>query len=114
MSQSRIEVFETMLRDQPDDPMIWYGLASEYSKLERWGDAAGALQNVVRLNPNYTAAYQMLGSALMNEGNRSAARDAWTKGIEVATATGAWKARQHMEGLLAETETKSGSEFCDQ
>jgi len=113
MSQSRIEVFETMLRDQPDDAMIWYGLASEYSKLERWSDAAGALQNVVRLNPNYTAAYQMLGTALMNEGKRDEARSAWTEGIEVATRTGAWKARQHMEGLIAETENPGGPEFCD-
>lgn len=113
MSQSRIEVFETMLRDQPDDAMIWYGLASEYSKLARWGEAANALENVVRLNPNYTAAYQMLGTALMNEGKRDQARNAWAKGIEVATSTGAWKARQHMEGLLAETESTGGSEFCE-
>lgn len=113
MSQSRIEIFETMLRDQPEEAMVWYGLASEYSKLGRWGDAAEALRNVVRLDPNYTAAYQMLGTALMNEGKRDEARGAWTEGIEVATRTGAWKARQHMEGLIAETETTGGPEFCN-
>ena len=112
MSQSRIEVFEAMLKDQPEDAMVWYGLASEYLKVERWGDAAGALRNVVRLNPNYTAAYQMLGTALMKQGEPDQARRAWGEGIEVATRTGAWKARQHMEGLLADADAESGSEFC--
>jgi predicted Zn-dependent protease len=101
-----------MLKDQPEDAMVWYGLASEYLKVERWGDAAGALRNVVRLNPNYTAAYQMLGTALMKQGEPDQARRAWGEGIEVATRTGAWKARQHMEGLLADAGAESGSEFC--
>lgn len=112
MSQSRIEVFEALLKEQPDEAMIWYGLASEYNKLERWSEAADALRNVVRCNPDYTAAYQMLGTALLNQGERDQARRAWTTGIEVATRTGAWKARQHMEGLLAGTEAASGPEFC--
>ncbi|HEX8652126.1 MAG TPA: tetratricopeptide repeat protein [Pyrinomonadaceae bacterium] len=114
MSQSRIELFKTMARDQPEDVMIWYGLASEYAKLEQWGEAADALRNVLRLNPDYTAAYQMLGTALLNEGEKEEARRAWTNGIEAATRTGAWKARQHMEGLLAGTSEESGSGFCEQ
>jgi predicted Zn-dependent protease len=112
VSQSRIEAFEAMIKDQPEDTMVWYGLASEYFKLERWSDAAEALRNVVRLNPNYTAAYQMLGTALMNQGEPKQARLAWTEGVEVATRTGAWKARQHMEGLLADASVKTDSEFC--
>jgi predicted Zn-dependent protease len=112
VSQSRIEAFEAMIKDQPEDTMVWYGLASEYFKLERWSDAAEALRNVVRLNPNYTAAYQMLGTALMNQGEPDQARLAWTEGVEVATRTGAWKARQHMEGLLADASVKTASEFC--
>jgi len=112
MSQSRIEAFEGMLKEQPDEAMVWYGLASEYNKLERWSDTANALRNVVRCNPDYTAAYQMLGTALLNQGERDEARRTWTTGIEVATRTGAWKARQHMEGLLAGTEAASDPEFC--
>jgi predicted Zn-dependent protease len=112
VSQSRIEVFEAMLKDQPEEAMVWYGLASEYFKLERWGDAAEALRNVVRLNPDYTAAYQMLGTALAKQGEHDQARRAWTDGIEVATRTGAWKARQHMEGLLADAGAKADPEFC--
>ena len=113
MAQSRIEIFAEMVKQQPGDAMIWYGLASEYTKAERWGEAADALEKVVRINPDYTAAYQMLGTALMNQGQIDEARRAWEKGIEVAKRTGAWKAQQHMEGLLAGVSTAArDSEFC--
>jgi Flp pilus assembly protein TadD len=113
MSQSRIDVLESMAREQPEDAIVWYGLASEYVKLERWGEAAQSLRNVVRINPDYTAAYQLLGTALLNGGEKEEARQAWMQGIEVAARNGAWKARQHMEGLLAGASTESGSEFCE-
>lgn len=80
--------------------MIWYGLASEHTKLAQWPDAVESLRNVIKYNPNYTAAFQMLGSALLETGDVEAARVAWTDGIAVAERTGAWKAGKHMEGLL--------------
>lgn len=120
MSQSRIDAFTGMLKDQSDnDPtavMIWYGLANEYTKLERWAEATNAFRNVIRIKPDYTAAYQMLGSALINLGERDEAQRVWTEGIEVASRTGAWKARQHMESQLAEMlasgANKAESGFC--
>ncbi|HZN11869.1 MAG TPA: tetratricopeptide repeat protein [Blastocatellia bacterium] len=112
MSHARIDAFAAMTRDQPDNEMIWYGLASEYSKLGRWDEAAAALRQVIRIKPDYTAAYQMLGTALASLGEVEAARRAWESGVEVATRTGAWKARQHMEGLLAGTTPGPGSGLC--
>jgi tetratricopeptide (TPR) repeat protein len=103
-----------MAKQQPGDALIWYGLASEYFKAESWSEAADALRRVVELNPDYTAAYQMLGTALLNQGKREDARRAWEQGIEAANRTGAWKARQHMEGLLAGMgREQAGAEFCE-
>jgi predicted Zn-dependent protease len=115
VSQERIEAFKAMVAAQPEQEMVWYGLANEYVKLERWDEAADALRQVLRLNADFTAAYQMLGTALANQGRREEARRAWTDGIEVANRTGAWKARQHMEGLLANSEATgtAGGEFCE-
>jgi predicted Zn-dependent protease len=114
MTQSRIDIFAEMVKQQPLEAMIWYGLASEYVKAERWGEATDALQTVVRINPDYTAAYQMLGTAWMSQGQKEEARRAWAEGIEAARRTGAWKAQQHMEGLLASIDAgATGSEFCD-
>lgn len=113
MSQSRIDVFKEMVKQQPQEVMVWYGLATEYSKLENWTEAADALSNVIRLNPDYTAAYQMLGTALMNLGDRDGARRAWSQGIDAAGRTGAWKARQHLESLLAGTAGDQSPRLCE-
>jgi predicted Zn-dependent protease len=112
MSQARIDAFTAMTQTQPDNEMIWYGLASEYSKLARWPETIAALRNVIRIKPDYTAAYQMLGSALLQEGQTEAAQQAWIEGIAIADRTGAWKARQHMEGLLADLANEGDSTFC--
>ncbi len=112
MSQSRIDAFTAMVRDQPDNEMIWYGLANEYTKFARWSEAADALRNVLRIKPDYTSAYQMLGTALANSGQVEEARRVWTEGITVADRTGAWKARQHMEGLLAGAVEETDVKFC--
>ena len=100
MAQTKIEIFTAMLADQPDNAMIWYGLASEQFKLENWSEAAKSLRQVVSLNADYTAAYQMLGTVLANAGDLAGAQQAWREGIEAADRTGAWKAGQHMRSLL--------------
>jgi Flp pilus assembly protein TadD len=97
----RLAALRALAEAQPEEAMVWYGLANEYLKLANWEEAAASLRRVVELNPDYTSAYQMLGTALVNLDRREEARRAWTTGIEVANRTGAWKARQHMEGLLA-------------
>jgi tetratricopeptide (TPR) repeat protein len=84
MTQSKIEVFTAMLAEQPDNAMIWYGLASEQYKLENWDEAVKALRQVVSLNPDYTAAYQMLGTALASNDDLAGAQKAWRDGIEAA------------------------------
>jgi predicted Zn-dependent protease len=115
MSQSRIDVFTKMAEAQPDNEMVWYGLANEYTKLGRWAEAAAALRQVIRVKPDFTAAYQMLGAALASAGEREEARRVWQEGVAVAERTGAWKARQHMEGLLAGGADAPGAGgFCDE
>lgn len=113
-TQSRVDLFAEMAKQQPNDEMIWYGLATELIKLERWTEAIEALRMVISLKPDYTAAFQMLGTALFSLGQIVEARRIWTEGIEVANRTGAWKARQHMEGLLEGAAEKSISEFCNE
>jgi predicted Zn-dependent protease len=108
----RSEIFRQMAEQQPDNEMVWYGLANEYNKEERWPEAAAALRRVIELKPDYTAAYQLLGTALARLGEVSEARRVWTEGVAVAQHAGAWKAGQHMEGLLADS-AGAGTEFCE-
>jgi len=108
MAEDRLKALLAIAEAQPGEVMICYGLANEYVKLERWQDAVDALRRTVALNPDYTSAYQMLGTALMNLNQSDEARLAWTTGIEVAGRTGAWKAREHMERLLAGSADSGG------
>ncbi len=108
MAEDRLKALLAIAEAQPAEVMIWYGLANEYVKLERWPEAVDALQRTVALNADYTSAYQMLGTALMKLGRSEEARLALTEGIQVAGRTGAWNARQHMERLLAGSEDAVG------
>src|SRR5258707_14009928 len=114
MAEDRIKALLAIAEAQPEEVMIWYGLANEYVKLELWQEAVDALRRTVALNADYTSAYQMLGVALMKLGQRAEARVAWSEGVEVAGRTGAWNARQHMERLLADSDgaVGEGSGLC--
>src|SRR5260370_41606368 len=101
MAEDRIKALLAIAEAQPEEVMIWYGLANEYVKLERWQEAVDALRRTVALNADYTSAYQMLGTALMSLGQREAARVACTQGFEAAGRTRAWKARRHIARSLA-------------
>ncbi len=115
MSQQRIDAFLAMAEAQPEEALVWYGLANEYTKLARWQEAADALRRVVALNPDYTSAYQLLGTAHANLGEREEARRIWLEGVAAAQRTGAWKARQHMEALLAgSTTAEEGDGLCQE
>ena len=107
---------------KPGDPPDYVNLIKEASPhdgmvrldADRPEEAVDALRRTVALNADYTSAYQMLGVALMNLGQRADARVAWSEGVEVAGRTGAWNARQHMERLLADSEgaVGEGSGLC--
>ncbi len=101
MVQSKMESFTAMLAEQPENAMIWYDLVHEQYKLQNWVEAAKSLRQVVSLNQDYTAAYQMLGTVLAKADDLAGAQQAWRDGIEAAGRTGAWKAGQHMQALLA-------------
>jgi Flp pilus assembly protein TadD len=118
-TQSRLEALKAMAEKRPDDAMVHYGLGSEYRKAGDLASAAMAFENVIRANPDYTAAYQELGSVLAEMGRRDQARDVLTRGVETADRTGAWKAREHMkrvlEGLAASGDacTPQPDGFCE-
>jgi predicted Zn-dependent protease len=85
---SRIEVFEQMLESDPDNTMVLFGLAKEYEKAGRHADVVASLTKYLQLFNDEGNAYGMLAQAHERLGNRDAARTAYRRGIEVATAHG--------------------------
>ncbi|HLL73147.1 MAG TPA: tetratricopeptide repeat protein [Pyrinomonadaceae bacterium] len=85
---SRIEVFEQMLESDPDNTLVLFGLAKEYEKEGRHADVVATLTKYLQLFNDEGNAYGMLAQAHERLGNRDAARTAYQRGIEVATAHG--------------------------
>ena len=64
-----IDKLEKMLADGRDNALLRFSLGNEYSKLGQFDQAAMHLQQAVAHDPNYSAAWKLLGKAL-NEAGR--------------------------------------------
>jgi predicted Zn-dependent protease len=91
-----LENFERMLAAGRDSAMLRYSLGNEYLKA---GDAARAtehLERAVEQQPDYSAAWKLLGRARAEAGDAHAALEAYRRGIEVAQAKGDIQAAKEM------------------
>ncbi len=89
--------FLKMLAAGKDGALLRYSLGNEYTKA---GDAASAalhLRRAVELDPEYTAAWKLLGRALTDSGHAAEALDAYTEGIAVAGRRGDKQAQKEMQ-----------------
>ena len=86
--EDRIEYFERMLADNPDNPTGLLALANEYNKVGRYEDEAAVLQRYVRNHEDEGNAYLRLGEALQKIVHKDEARAAYEKGIEQAEKFG--------------------------
>jgi predicted Zn-dependent protease len=104
MAASRIEIFEQILANDPANTAVLFGLAKEY---EKSGDEARLIETLER----YLAAaddegnaYGMLARAHERAKEPEKAREAYRRGVDVATAHG-------HPGMAEEYRTILESEF---
>lgn len=86
--EDRIEYFERMLADNPDNPTGLLALANEYHKAERYEDEAAALGHYVDTHDDEGNAYLRLGDALARLGREGEARGAYERGASQAEKHG--------------------------
>ncbi len=87
--EDRINYFERMLADNPDNPTGLLALANEYRKAERYEDEAAALERYVAANEDDEGnAYARLGDVLSHLGRKEEARAAYATGIRQAEKYG--------------------------
>lgn len=84
----RIEVFKQMLKAEPNNTMVLFGLANEYLKAENFTDGIKTLEEYLEKADDEGAAYGMLAKALESTGECEKAKSAYEKGIEVSLAHG--------------------------
>ena len=91
-----IDKLEKMLADGRDNALLRFSLGNEYSKLGQFEQAAMHLQQAVVHDPNYSAAWKLLGKALNEAGRLQEALAAYQSGIAVAEKKGDKQAAKEM------------------
>ncbi len=86
--QNRIEVLKQMLEAEPTNPMVMFGLAKEYEKLEQAAEVIALLESYIAQADDEGNAYGMLAKAYEQNGDRERAKAIYEKGIEVSNAHG--------------------------
>ena len=84
----RIEVFKQMLKTDPENTMVMFGLAKEYEKLNQSENVIDTLEKYLAKADDEGNAYGMLAKAYEKMGNLEKAKAAYQKGIEVSNAHG--------------------------
>jgi predicted Zn-dependent protease len=94
---SALANFLKMLEAGKDSALLRYSLGNEYVKNGDAESAARHLRRAVELDPDYTAAWKLLGRALADSGQPTAAQEAYASGIAVAARRGDKQAQKEMQ-----------------
>jgi predicted Zn-dependent protease len=103
-----IENLEKMLAAGRDNALLRFSLGNEYSKLGQFERAATHLQQAVAHDPNYSAAWKLLGKALNEAGRLPEALAAYRSGIEIAEKKGDKQAAKEMAVFAKRIEKQLG------
>ncbi|HCT44570.1 MAG TPA: hypothetical protein DF699_05110 [Phycisphaerales bacterium] len=95
-----IEQLEKLLKIDPDDPFVHYGLGQERAKLGEHERAIEDFDRVLSLDDCYCYAYYFKAISLSELGRKAEAAEVIRLGIEKATASGEAKARSELESLM--------------
>lgn len=104
---STIEKLEKLLTGGNDSALLRYGLANAYFKAGDIDKALEHLKSAVIQDPDYSAAWKMLGKLLGEKSAADEAADAFLKGIAAAEKNGDIQAVKEMKVFLKRLGTSS-------
>lgn len=94
------DALEKMLAKGMDNALLRFGLGKGYLDAGDDSRAAQHLQCCVQFDPQYSAAWKLLGKALLAAEQPLAARQAWEQGMAAAQARGDKQAEKEMTVFL--------------
>jgi hypothetical protein len=98
---SRIDALRTFIAGHPSDPFPRYALALEYKNGNQLPEARDEFAALMRDHVDYVAAYLHAGNTHLALGDRTAARETFTRGIEACVRRGDGHAQGELESALA-------------
>ena len=94
------EQLEKLLKAEPDDVFLNFGLAMELKKADLTDEAIAQFDRVIQLDPTYTAAYYHKGNTLIALGRNEEAKPILQAGVEATRQAGNPHAESEMQALL--------------
>ena len=98
------ERFEALLAAGKDNALVRFSIGLAYLNGGEAGRAAPHLRAAVGHDPDYSAAWKLLGRALADSGNPQEAREAYRSGIAAAERKGDKQAAKEMAVFLRRLE----------
>jgi len=99
---------ERLLGGPRDTPLLRFSLGHEYLKIGEAGRAAEQLREAVTRDPEYSAAWKLLGKALAEANRPAEALEAYRAGIAVAERRGDKQAAKEMSIFARRLEKSLG------
>ena len=96
MDPDAIVNFERLLESGRDGALLRFSLGNEYLKIGDSAAAARHLEQAVVIDPDFSAAWKLLGRALTECGRFDPALAAYKRGIDVAERKGDKQAAKEM------------------
>lgn len=97
---NRLDSLKAQLGGPRDGALLRYSLGQALLQAGETDEAITQLRAALGFDPNYSAAWKLLGKACLASGDAQAARDAWQRGIAVADARGDVQASKEMRVFL--------------
>ena len=95
-SASVVQNLEKLLSQGKDSALLRFSLGAEYLKLKQTWVAVYQLRRALEMDPNYSAAWKLLGKALTDAGVLRDALDAYRRGVVIAEQRGDKQAAKEM------------------
>ncbi len=108
-----LDRFLALLASGRDNALLRFSLGNEYLKRDDASSASVHLRRAVELDPEYSAAWKLLGKALAESGQLPEALAAYRQGISVAEARGDKQAAREMGVFARRIEKRLGLESED-
>jgi len=108
-SRAVLANLEKLLSQGKESALLRFSLGNEYLKLREIWVAIFHLKRALELDPNYSAAWKLLGLALTDAGVTNEALDIYRRGIEVARRRGDQQAQKEMSVFARRLEKKLSS-----
>lgn len=101
---SRLELLNQMLLKEPGDPFLNYAMALEFHKGGEKQKAIALLENIIRVDANYLAAYYQLGKFYEEISEKNKSIEIYQKGIFIAQAQKNMKTLSELREALQQIE----------